>query len=485
MNKRFLQIVSVFLLLMMLVSAFSVSAAKTDNYPNTHINTGDQRVDIVSVARTQLGYMEGENNDTKYGTWYGLPNQPWCAMFVSWCARQAGVPTDILRNCAIAAPDPGYFDITYYDGEEYTPKPGDLFFTKTFSHVGLVESVNGDYFCTLEGNTNDTGSSMGIGVFNLRRVTKDYYFGVPDYNYASKNHTCDKDIFVKYGEDHPHTAVYRCSVCSKTIEDSSVVTRVDGCFYCNAPEKPVMQAYNDPFFGENAVTFHWEESADATYYDFALEQSDGHGKWQEYETVQGALSGFTWMLPQGRYRAKLTAYNTRFRNEDYPEGLSAASDYKEFSLGKVLYTISFDENTELASMQVQTKQQGLDCVISAAEPERDGFVFLGWATYSGAKTPEYLSGDYYKDDASVVLYAVWRDANATARLGDANEDEVVNIKDATAIQKHLAGITILTQTGLTVADADTSGDVNIKDATAIQKYLAEMPTDFPIGDYYG
>ena len=484
MKKRFLRFVSVSLFLLMLLSAFPVSA-KTDDYPNTHVNTGDHRVDIVSVARTQVGYREGENNDTKYGTWYGLPNQPWCAMFVSWCARQAGVPTDILRNCAIAAPLPGYFNITYYDGAEYTPRPGDLFFTKTLSHVGLVESANSEYFYTLEGNTNDNGSSTGIGVFNLKRVTKDYYFGVPDYNYVSKNHTCNKDTFVKYNEDHPHTAIYRCSVCSVAKEDATVVGKVDGCFYCNAPEKPIVQAYNDPFFGENSVTFQWQESADATYYDFTLEVSDGHGKWQEYETVRGALSGFTWMLTDGRYRAKLTAYNTRYKDETYPEGLSAVSDYKEFSLGKVLYTINYDDKSELAPMQIQTKQQGLDCVISAVEPEREGYVFLGWATQENSTTPDYVTGDRYKEDSSVVLYAVWGVDNRNALLGDANEDEVVNIKDATAIQKHLAGLYALSQTGLAVADADTNGDVNIKDATAIQKFVAGMPMDFPIGEYYG
>ena len=52
-------------------------------YENTYTNTGNQRDDIIGVAKTQIGYREGNNNDTKYGDWYGLPNQPWCAMFIS------------------------------------------------------------------------------------------------------------------------------------------------------------------------------------------------------------------------------------------------------------------------------------------------------------------------------------------------------------------------------------------------------------------
>ncbi len=66
-------------------------------------------------------------------------------------------------------------------------------------------------------------------------------------------------------------------------------------------------------------------------------------------------------------------------------------------------------------------------------------------------------------------------------LGDANCDTEVNIKDATAIQKHIAQLETLTDTGLVLADVDASADVNIKDATAIQKYIAGIDTGYPIG----
>ncbi len=66
-------------------------------------------------------------------------------------------------------------------------------------------------------------------------------------------------------------------------------------------------------------------------------------------------------------------------------------------------------------------------------------------------------------------------------LGDANQDGKVNIKDATAIQKHIAQLETLTDTGLVLADVDASNDVNIKDATAIQKYIAGIVADYDIG----
>ena len=67
-------------------------------------------------------------------------------------------------------------------------------------------------------------------------------------------------------------------------------------------------------------------------------------------------------------------------------------------------------------------------------------------------------------------------------LGDADGDGQVNIKDATAIQKHIAGLIILTDEGYDVADVDSSDDVNIKDATAIQKHIAGIETGYPIGE---
>ena len=66
-------------------------------------------------------------------------------------------------------------------------------------------------------------------------------------------------------------------------------------------------------------------------------------------------------------------------------------------------------------------------------------------------------------------------------MGDADGDGKVNIKDATAIQKHTAGIIELSETGELFADVDGNGSVNVKDATAIQKHIAGIDTGFDIG----
>ena len=78
--------------------------------------SGDFRTDIVNIAMSQIGYTEGNSkteisgctpgtgNYTEFGLWYnnrqdapgGYEKAAWCAMFVSWCAYQAGIPSDTV-----------------------------------------------------------------------------------------------------------------------------------------------------------------------------------------------------------------------------------------------------------------------------------------------------------------------------------------------------------------------------------------------------
>lgn len=46
---------------------------------------------FVNIALAECGIVEANDNITKYGEWYGMNGKPWCAMFVSWCANQAGL----------------------------------------------------------------------------------------------------------------------------------------------------------------------------------------------------------------------------------------------------------------------------------------------------------------------------------------------------------------------------------------------------------
>lgn len=45
---------------------------------------------VQEIANGYLGYTETGNNDTQFGKWYGLNNQPWCAMAASKIFYEAG-----------------------------------------------------------------------------------------------------------------------------------------------------------------------------------------------------------------------------------------------------------------------------------------------------------------------------------------------------------------------------------------------------------
>ncbi|MBD7910802.1 FG-GAP-like repeat-containing protein [Clostridium cibarium] len=115
---------------------------------------------LLNVARNEIGYHEIGNNWTKYGAWYPMQNQPWCAMFVSWCANQAGISTDIIPKHALCQTGANWFmnrGLWNYRGS-YTPKPGDIiyfYYSGAINHVGIVESVSDSYVQTIEGNTSD------------------------------------------------------------------------------------------------------------------------------------------------------------------------------------------------------------------------------------------------------------------------------------------------------------------------------------------
>ena len=223
--KRIRSVVTLLLIVTLIIPFFAtpVSAA----YENTYSNTGNMRDDIIGVALTQVGYTEGANNYTKYGEWYGMPNAPWCGIFVSWCANQAGIPTSVLKRTGLANPD--HFGLSYQDGADYTPQKGDLFFKKGFSHVGLVYYTEGDYFYTLEGNTSTT-SYDGTSVMIRKRKISDFYFSSPNYS-GSSNSGCSHDYEVKVEAEHPHKEFKLCSKCGKKTYTGEKITD-SGCKTC-------------------------------------------------------------------------------------------------------------------------------------------------------------------------------------------------------------------------------------------------------------
>ena len=77
------------------------------------------------------------------------------------------------------------------------------------------------------------------------------------------------------------------------------------------------------------------------------------------------------------------------------------------------YTITFDANGGVNAPSPQIKTHGVDLILTASEPTRTGYTFLGWATSATATVAEYEPGAVFRRDANTTLFAVWQSTSTS------------------------------------------------------------------------
>ncbi len=149
-----------------------------------------------------------------------------------------------------------------------------------------------------------------------------------------------------------------------------------------------------------------------------------------------------------------------------------------YSLAKATFICSEDDDTQVKNAKVTTKITKKPTATETGIRTCTATVTLNGETYTDTKLKVIPatgiiieapgSGeDYYG-------YDVIPGAAPSFVMGDTNEDNVMDIRDVTAIQYHLAGIKRLSRTGVISADIDEDEQVTINDATKIQLYLAYL-----------
>ncbi|WP_073807121.1 peptidoglycan-binding domain-containing protein [Kitasatospora sp. CB01950] len=152
------------------------------------------RDEFTALLLGQTGYHEGRDGD---GTWNnrqryseetpGLEwsdGQPWCATFEAWGAHRTGMDGiwPMTASCLDA--------VAWWRGHNrWTPYPvlGGPFYLGPGGgdHTGVVYAYDADTIYTVEGNTNDSGSTEGDGVYRKSRARRGpgspYGYGVPAY----------------------------------------------------------------------------------------------------------------------------------------------------------------------------------------------------------------------------------------------------------------------------------------------------------------
>jgi GH25 family lysozyme M1 (1,4-beta-N-acetylmuramidase) len=148
---------------------------------------------VIRVAEKEVGYTEGtshgvHDNDTKYADevpgleWADF--QPWCATFVSWVARKAGVAALYPRtaSCDEAA---RWFKARKR-WSDYPAVGAQVFYgtARDLDHTGIVVDYDATHITTIEGNTNDDGGREGTSVMRkdrLRRSPRVVGYGYPRF----------------------------------------------------------------------------------------------------------------------------------------------------------------------------------------------------------------------------------------------------------------------------------------------------------------
>lgn len=144
---------------------------------------------VLAYGKQHLSVHPREVGGQNRGPWVRLymygnegPNWPWCAGFVSFLIRQAcqslciEPPLVTSPSCALMAESAisrrlylSEAEAVKHRGEEVT---GAVFFVRKpnqWIHTGIVVEAFPEHFTTIEGNTNDEGSSEGYEVCQRSR----------------------------------------------------------------------------------------------------------------------------------------------------------------------------------------------------------------------------------------------------------------------------------------------------------------------------
>lgn len=153
---------------------------------------------IAAVALAEVGNCESPlgSNNCKYTEWYGMPGEPWCAMFVTWCADQCGLlDSGLFTRTAWCDDHFNYLtgvdgfasysasQITQFGGNDYTACVGDIYFFKSsnagsgnFGHIGIVTNVTDTSIEITEGNGTIRGPQdcVGTDVFSIGDISASF-----------------------------------------------------------------------------------------------------------------------------------------------------------------------------------------------------------------------------------------------------------------------------------------------------------------------
>ena len=135
---------------------------------------------MTEIAQRQLGYTESAKNFTvdktlaqthhytRYGDWYGNPYGNWDVMFVAFCQHYAGIPEDIIPQCASLLQlrtELGNTHPEYITPGGSAAAPGDIvLYTNAAGGetIGIVTACDGASLTVVSGAVNGTVATVTV-----------------------------------------------------------------------------------------------------------------------------------------------------------------------------------------------------------------------------------------------------------------------------------------------------------------------------------
>jgi len=149
-------------------------------YGSTLIQNQVRNTYLKELGVRENGFNKGDRVEEYLRAANLKAGAPWCAAFITWTFKQNNV------KAVVSGYSPNWFvnNVVYKRDDNvkrnYVATVGDVFGLwfankNRIAHVGFIDSRQGDYYITVEGNTNEAGSREGDGVYKKRRHIKTIY----------------------------------------------------------------------------------------------------------------------------------------------------------------------------------------------------------------------------------------------------------------------------------------------------------------------
>ena len=405
---------------------------------------------MTEIAQRQLGYTESAKNFTvdkalgetlaqahhytRYGDWYGNPYGSWDVMFVAFCQHYAGIPEDVIPQCASllqlrtelenAHPEyitPGGSEATPGDIVLYTNAAGE-------ETIGIVTAYDGANLTVVSGAVDGAVAAVTVAeadVTNTIRVLDAYgVYAQTGASDGSEELSFDADAILARDGAVAYIVWQRPDPIMPAAEDDDTLTAAAATPQYDSEGNLKL----DNLLTSTAISIKQGNVWEPLDNDASIKDGTPVRVEIAYKVPAGALQNdkntATYTLPKGVYPKKDLTGNITDSNDEI---------IGTFTLTKNSPTVTFTFNNNTNHEFHGTFK--FETPIDYAETGGDGKIHLGEKTYT--IEPEYSLNTKKEhtlsEDNSKVSYTV------TVNAPNGTHDQTVTITDRLAAENTASG----------------------------------------------